>query len=181
MKATPVLAQCLRRRVAQRRKLRSFAALFGDTAGDEAQAARCLTGAMCVCEYICSDQGCLLSPGRFGASIGSHGRCVRPRERVSDIASAYLTRDAGGRDRGPAVAASLPLLVLQPVSVSRAMQSPPERRAGVRRGRGAAAASCAACAAGAERGSLGVAGARRRGDAVLAAGARCCSRRRAGA
>lgn len=75
--AALVAASAARRRVTQRRKRRSFAALFGDTAGDEAHAARCLAGADCVCEYICSDQGCLLSPGRFGASIGAHGRCVR--------------------------------------------------------------------------------------------------------
>ena len=44
---------------------------------DEAQAARCLAGsAACACEYLCSEQGCLLSPGRFGA-IGDPDSCVR--------------------------------------------------------------------------------------------------------
>ena len=67
-----------RRRKAQRRARASFAALFGDAAGDEAQAAACLAGRVaCACEYICSEQGCLLSPGRFGA-VGTPGTCVRP-------------------------------------------------------------------------------------------------------
>ena len=67
----------VRRRHAQRRARASFASLFGDAAGDDAQAAACLAGRVaCACEYICSEQGCLLSPGRFGA-VGVPGTCVR--------------------------------------------------------------------------------------------------------
>ena len=73
----------VRRRHAQRRARASFAALFGDAAGDEAQAAACLAGRVaCACEYICSEQGCLLSPGRFGV-VGTPGACVRASSRLA--------------------------------------------------------------------------------------------------
>ena len=80
----------VRRRHAQRRARASFASLFGDAAGDDAQAAACLAGRVaCACEYICSEQGCLLSPGRFGA-VGVPGTCVRASSGSRDAAAAYL-------------------------------------------------------------------------------------------